>query len=83
MELEMARHVLAKFTLLNIRMTQEGHVFTYDFTSINSNTSIIHSEGGGRRRRGGGGEDKGVRAWKDDNTCTPRQLSRRRGRPDM
>ncbi len=32
MELEMARHVLAKFTLLNIRMTQESHVFIYDFT---------------------------------------------------
>ncbi len=32
MELEMARHVLAKFTLLNIRMTQESPVFIYDFT---------------------------------------------------
>jgi hypothetical protein len=32
MELEMARHVLAKLTLLNIRMTQESHMFIYDFT---------------------------------------------------
>jgi hypothetical protein len=50
------------------------------YTSIS--TYIDHIKGG-EEEEGRGGEDKGVRAWKGENTCTPRQLSRRRGRADM